>query len=48
MDVKHVKAHRTETEKAMTKEQTFVVEGNAKADEFAKEGADADEGKSQG
>ena len=42
LDVKHVKAHRTEKEKKiMTQIQEFV-EGNETADELAKAGADVD------
>ena len=44
LDVKHVKAHCTEKEKKTTKEQQFVLEGNEKADELAKEGAEIDGG----
>ena len=45
MDVKHVKALRTgEAKKAMTKEPMLFMEGNEKADEMAKEGADVDGG----
>ena len=41
LDVKDVKAHRTQKQKkAMTEVLTFVVEGNEKADELAKAGAD--------
>ena len=37
LDVKHVKAHRTEKEKrAITKLLEFVMEGNEKTDELAK------------
>ena len=42
LDVKHVKARRTEKETAMTKEQTIVMEGHAKADELANDGSDVD------
>ena len=45
LDVKHVKAHRTEKEKkATTAEQHMAVDGNEKADELAKEGAHVDGG----
>ena len=41
LDAKHVQAHRTEQEKeAMTAEGTYVVDGNEKADELPKDGAD--------
>ena len=43
LDAKHVQAHRTEQEKeAMTAEGTSVVDGNEKADELPKDGADVD------
>ena len=43
--MKHVKAHRAEKEKkVMTKEQSFVVEENGKADELAKERSEVDDG----
>ena len=45
LDVKHVKAHRTEEEKqAMTNMKEFVMKGNEKAEGLAKEGTDVDEG----
>ena len=45
MEVAHVKAHRTKKEKEkMTKIESFVTEGNEKADELAKAGAILDEG----
>ena len=45
LDVKHVKVHHTDKEKkTMTQMQEFVMEGNEKADEFAKEGTDVDGG----
>ena len=45
VEVAHVKAHRTKTEKEkMTQFERFVTEGNEKADELAKAGAMLDEG----
>ena len=41
MEATQVKAHRTKKEKAkMTKFERFVTEGNEKADELAKAGAE--------
>ena len=45
MEVEHVKAHCTEKDKKdMLQFETFVTEGNEKADELAKAGALLDEG----
>ena len=45
VEVEHVKAHRTKTEKKdMSHFEKFVTEGNEKADELAKRGAMLDEG----
>ena len=45
LDAKHVKAHCTDKEKqSMTSEEKFVLEGNEKADELAKDGAEVDGG----
>ena len=45
MDVKQIKAHRTEKEKhSMTTEEKIVMEGIKKADELAKDGAEVDGG----
>ena len=45
IEVEHVKAHRTEKERKQTSHfESFVTEGNVKADELAKEGAMMDEG----
>ena len=45
MEVEHVKEHRAQMEKEnMSHFEKFVAEGNAKADELAKEGALLDEG----
>ena len=45
VDVKHVKAHRMEKEtKATTAQYEFVMEGNEKANELGKDGAEADGG----
>ena len=43
--MKRVKAHRTEEEKkTMTSEDKFVMEGDEKANELAKDGAEEDGG----
>ena len=45
LNVSHVKAHRTEKEKkAMTIGGRFVMDGNEKAHEWAKDGAEVDGG----
>ena len=45
VEVEHVKAHRTKKEKQdMSHFESFVTEGNEKADELAKEGASLDGG----
>ena len=45
VEVEHVEAHRTKKEKKdMSHFEKFVIEGNEKADELAKEGALLDEG----
>ena len=45
VDVEHVQAHRTETDKQeMTQFEKFVADGKEKADEVAKAGAMFDEG----
>ena len=48
MEVAHVKAHRSKTEKDMTTNfERFVTEGNEKADELAKAGAMLVEGRGE-